>query len=179
MQSKLQGAELIGADLREAFLLESDLRDANLLSADAEKARLNGANLQGTNLSEANFQCADFRLAKMFWVELYDYKWETSKGKTVHLIFLRGANFQDADLQGTRLEGARLTDVLGLTQEQLDRACVNEQTSLPAGLVKPKPCTTAAGRFVPETQMVTPYSALAIASLQQAALGFVAQFRNF
>jgi len=27
--------------------------------------------------------------------------------------------------------------------------------------------------------MVTPYSALAIASLQQAALGFVAQFRNF
>jgi hypothetical protein len=70
-------------------------------------------------------------------------------------------------------------NTVGLTQEQLDQACVNEQTELPAGLIRPKPCAMPGGKFVPETQRVTPYSMIAIASLQQETIKFVGQIFDF
>jgi len=39
------------------------------------------------------------------------------------------------------LRGAKLAGAIGLTQEQLDTACLNEQTTVPPGLNRPSPCT--------------------------------------
>jgi uncharacterized protein YjbI with pentapeptide repeats len=57
------------------------------------------------------------------------------------------ANFANADLTGavlqlTRIEGADLSKVKGLTASQLNEACGNEKTRLPQGLSPPAswPC---------------------------------------
>jgi uncharacterized protein YjbI with pentapeptide repeats len=166
MKSDLQNSSLWGTDLRHAYLLEAKLRNAALFKAEGEKAFLQGADLQDANLHKANFQCANFNRANMAWAELYDYKWGTTESH-VSLIQLEGANFAGADLTLTRLEGAQLLNVRGLTQGQLDRACVNERTLLPVGFSRPAPCPTPAERFfVPHAERKTRYSYLTVGSLQ-------------
>ncbi len=43
----------------------------------------------------------------------------------------RNANLRDANLQGADLEEANLTNAEGLTREQLDEACGDDETKLP------------------------------------------------
>ncbi len=90
----------------------SDARLAHLRGTDLHNANLIGANLQKADLRGANLQCAD----------------------------LRGARLHEAELEGTQLQFANLEDTEGLTQAQINRACVNDLTWLPAGLTRPKPC---------------------------------------
>jgi uncharacterized protein YjbI with pentapeptide repeats len=44
------------------------------------------------------------------------------------------ADMKDTVLQGTDLQGANLSDVTNLTQNQINSAITNEKTVLPAGL---------------------------------------------
>jgi hypothetical protein len=53
---------------------------------------------------------------------------------------LRRANLIGADLRGTNLTGTDLRDVVSLTQQQLDTACVDDATQLPDALTRPAPC---------------------------------------
>jgi len=50
-------------------------------------------------------------------------------------ICLSEANLRWANLQETRLTGAK-----HLTQDQLNTACVYENTQFPEGLIRPAPC---------------------------------------
>ena len=55
---------------------------------------------------------------------------------------LAGASFKRAYIYWARLEGVDLSKALDLTQAQIDMACGNAQTKLPAGLTMPSqwPC---------------------------------------
>jgi hypothetical protein len=53
---------------------------------------------------------------------------------------MQQANLDWAKLKDTSLLEADLTNVLNLTQAQLNQACVNKKTKLPEGLVRPEPC---------------------------------------
>lgn len=55
---------------------------------------------------------------------------------------LQGANLVKANLEGAQLQGVDLTHVQDLTQPQINRACVDENTRLPEGLTKPASCPT-------------------------------------
>jgi uncharacterized protein YjbI with pentapeptide repeats len=44
------------------------------------------------------------------------------------------ADLKDANLQGTELQGANLSDVTNLTQKQVDSAITDDATVLPTGL---------------------------------------------
>src|SRR5215211_1584902 len=110
MRSLLAHA-LSHADLRNASLVGTNLRYANLQGAD-----LSGADLQHAILSGAN---------------------------------LDGTNLSDANLDGTNLREPRpllrrtspptdLRNVVGLTQQQLDRAIGDETTVLPYNLHMPQ-----------------------------------------
>jgi len=48
--------------------------------------------------------------------------------------YLEGASFAGANLTGTNFSGAQLNRATGLTQAQLNRACGDEATTLPASL---------------------------------------------
>ena len=73
------------------------------------------ANLQDTNLQDATLARAD----------------------------LSGARLDSADLRRANFSGAILSSTIGLTQAQLNAACVDDKTKLPPGLNRPAPCSPA------------------------------------
>ncbi len=121
----LSGTQLIGTDLTFANLEGAILRDADLHNAFLGGAKLsvrvtlpNGeigewvnATLSGSNLSGADLNSAD----------------------------LTGISLAGANLSGTNLTNATLSDVRGLFQDQLDKAC-GKPKMLPPGLILDKPC---------------------------------------
>ena len=110
------GCRLMGADLANTCVKEHDLR---------------GANFDGANATLMCMSFADFRNASFRGTELSGAN-------------MAGAKMDGADLTGaitsvTSFLGTDLRNVKGLTQKQLDLACSDKETKLPAGL-KPRFC---------------------------------------
>jgi uncharacterized protein YjbI with pentapeptide repeats len=104
----LHGANLSFANLRRADLFIEDLRSTTLFDADLSGTDLRGANLSGTNL----------KIAKL------------------HSVKLQGATFtSDTSFVGADLSGANLSDVTGITNEQLCQQAPDslEGTTMPNG----------------------------------------------
>jgi uncharacterized protein YjbI with pentapeptide repeats len=110
----LGGINMHRAALGYGNLQHANLQHANLQHANLQHANLQHANLQEADLSEANFQGAD----------------------------LSEANFQGADLSEANFQGADLSEATGLTQDQINTACLDADTRLPEGLRRPPPCPT-------------------------------------
>lgn len=105
------GCRLEGADLANTCVKARDLHGADFDGANAtlmcmSYANFDGATFRGTNLSGANL--AHARLDR--------------------------ADLTGADLTITSIKGTDLTRALGLTQAQLDAACGDSDTKVPAGL---------------------------------------------
>jgi uncharacterized protein YjbI with pentapeptide repeats len=160
----LQEAEIWGADFLRANFQRANLRavrffsallrgtffqGANLAGADLMMASLYGSNFEGANLEGANLQAAildtpdlvspsDSTFKKLF-PDFFSPQMEqlTADLRRAHLdrTNLKGANLKRADLRN-----ARLQKVINLTQEQVNEACVDQNTDLPAQLQKPQPC---------------------------------------
>jgi hypothetical protein len=116
-ETKLYKADLSGAILRGASLFGADLLGANLHGAYLGEAHMISTNLRETNLSKANFFKAD-----------------------PHGVNLSGADLHEAFLMKAKLLEVNLRNVLNLSQEQLNTACVDDTTMLPDGLIRPAPC---------------------------------------
>ncbi|MBV9989688.1 MAG: pentapeptide repeat-containing protein [Alphaproteobacteria bacterium] len=102
---------LEGADLTNTCVKAHDLHGADFDAANATLmcmsfANFSGATFRGTDLSGANLAHAD----------------------------LDGADLTGAHMTITSIKGTDLTRVKGLTQSQLDAACGDAETKVPAGL---------------------------------------------
>ncbi len=106
-----EGCDLSDAGLRVGQLGGANLRGADLSGADLISANLGDADLSGANLRGANLIRASIQRAR-----------------------LDGADLSDAVLIRLHLEGTDLSGAAGLTQEQLARACADDETVAPAGL---------------------------------------------
>lgn len=95
--------------LRAGLRGKKDHRGADLIGAKLRRASLRGANLRGTYLIGADLREAD----------------------------LREADLLGADLRNANVSGADLTDVLFLTQFQLNATKGNHQTRFPNTLTRP------------------------------------------
>ena len=91
------------------------MTNANLEKAEFPRATLEQATLKGANLTGSDLARTIFAKAKV-----------------------EGAKFTNARMFRARLEGIDLSSAQGLTQPQLDSACGDSLTKLPAGL-KPGP----------------------------------------
>ena len=146
-QAELRGANLQRADLRGADLRGADLRGADLLRAFLQRVNLQGGVLRGAFLYEANLQGANLTGADLPQANLpqADLRGAVLRGADLQRANLTGADLRGADLEKARLLGAilqeaDLQEVKNLTQDQLNEACVNENTKLPPALTKPPPC---------------------------------------
>lgn len=102
--------DLKGADLTNTCVKAHDLHGADFDGANATLmcmsfANFSGATFRGTDLSGANLAHAD----------------------------LDGADLTGAHMTITSIKGTDLTRAKGLTQSQLDAACGDAQTKVPAG----------------------------------------------
>lgn len=96
------------------------IRQADLSLATADRARFHGANLSLTNLFGARLSGADLSDANLDHATLVG-------------AYLGGARMSGAVLDGANLSGAELASATGLTQTQLNTACGDATTTLPAG----------------------------------------------
>lgn len=116
---RLQGGEIIdcpGCDLSGADLSHTCVKEKNLAGA-----KFDNAVALYMCMSYANFSGASFRNTDL-------------TGANLAHSDLSGADLTGAKLDITSLKGADLASVKGLTQDQLDVACADEDTKLPPGL---------------------------------------------
>jgi Pentapeptide repeats (8 copies) len=136
--ANLQGANLQAANLWRANLQAANLWRANLQLADLWRANLQGATLPQADLQGANLQEANLQAANLQGANLQPFKFHLKAN--LSQANLQGANLQEANLQGANLQGANLTEAKNLTQDQVQTACGDNNTKLPAhlaGLILP------------------------------------------
>jgi uncharacterized protein YjbI with pentapeptide repeats len=105
--TKLEAAELEGANLQDVDLVEANLEGANLATADLSGANLKGANLQNASLKGANLKGANLE--------------DASLGGYTILAF-------------ANLSGADLSDAQGITNEELEQQAVSlDGATMPNG----------------------------------------------
>ena len=125
--SNLQGADFVDSRCVKGIVLSGcDLRAANL----------SGARLPASHISDANLVGALIR-----WTDLRNCLLD---GADMRSTALRGSNLKGASLFETDLRGVDLTEVKGLTHEQLSEAILSEATLLPGYLDRSR--LTLAGR---------------------------------
>ena len=117
------------AEFRGTYLAKSELARATFVAAlidrvDWSRAELGRADFSRARLSDVNFEFSNLARAHF------------SEAK------LSAVDFKGAWTFLTRFEDVDLGRVVNLTQDQLDIACGNDKTRLPAGLARPEswPC---------------------------------------
>lgn len=100
------------------------IRQADLSLVTADRARFHGANMSLTNFFGARLSSADLSETNL-------------EGATFVGAYLGGARMNGAVLTGANLSGAELAGAVGLTQAQLNTACGDATTTLPAGMTVP------------------------------------------
>ena len=122
------GKPLTGISIPKAYLQSINLSGADLSGADLSKADLSGADLSNTNLTGANLSGVDLR-----WTDLRESHLYRANLSGANLI---GANLSKAYFEFTNLTKTLLTALdygwdesypeKGITQDQLDEACVDK-----------------------------------------------------
>lgn len=105
-------------------LEDIDLSKAELKGLQLDNMYLEGSNLRGADLENGSFKNVDFEEADLRGADMDDADFS-------------GAGFENALMKGAELDhanlrGADLSLAVGLTQSQLEEACVDETTKLPA-----------------------------------------------
>ncbi len=118
-QIDLSYQDVEARDFSGARMRQSDL---SLISADGSRFR--GANLSLVNAFGGRFAHADFTNANLNHTQLIGG-------------YFGYGRFAGATLNGANISGSDFTGVTGLTQAQLNAACGDAQTILPAGLSVP------------------------------------------
>jgi uncharacterized protein YjbI with pentapeptide repeats len=108
---------------------------------DCPNCQLAGANLlnlcvKAKNLRDANFDGAN---ATLMCMSFADFRGASFRGTILDAANLASAKLDGADMTGARTRitsflGTDLTRVKGLTQSQLDAACGDAKTKVPAGM---------------------------------------------
>lgn len=156
----LRDSSLTGANLEKAALYRSSLAGSNAEKANfsrvegyradfgsvsASSASFVSAELQRANFSDARLDGADFQKAELGRANFAKATISNANFARANLsrVNLNQARFEGAlDLTGaflflTRLEGLDLSQSKGLQQWQIDQACGDASTKLPAGLQAP------------------------------------------
>lgn len=118
----------------------------NLFQADLSNRALKGLNLSGSRLRQADLSLAVMNRTSFAGADLRDvnayggvfssasFAGANMTNATFVGAYLQGANFRRATLAGANFSGAEMDHAVGLTQGQLNGACGDEATTLPAGL---------------------------------------------
>jgi uncharacterized protein YjbI with pentapeptide repeats len=152
---KLRTLDLREADLRNQYLVgvsigRADLAEAHLEGADLMNSTLDEINAQNAHFAAANLEEASLKRAMLIGADLKQTRLYRAKLDEASLAAadLTSANLEGADLTNANLTGSTLLEAKGLTQQQLDEACMNNtgnRPKLPAGLQSP-PITSECGK---------------------------------
>lgn len=128
------GASCAGCDLFQINLAYQSVGGRSFAGARIRQADLTIATADGANFSSANLS-----LTNMFGMRATGANFTNANlsGATLVGASLDSARFNGAVFTGANLSGAEMARARGLTQEQLNTACGDATTQLPAGLTVP------------------------------------------
>ncbi len=131
--AQLQGANFRGSNLQGAILKNANLRGAVLRDANLRGSNLTKANLQWTDLRSANFQGVFLREAKLQMANLTASNFQEANlwGVNLQGALLNETNFKGAGLKSAKLQGVRSYSA------NFKGAYLNEANFQGAGLVSP------------------------------------------
>jgi uncharacterized protein YjbI with pentapeptide repeats len=158
--ANLKGADFEKATMVRAWLTDAHAEGANFSRIEAYRLSFTGVSASGAIFTNAELQRADFTGAKLDKAnfekaELGRANFDKADltGASFSLSNLSRANLTGATFQGpigfdrafmylTRIEGMDLSAATNLAQSQVDLACGDKSTKLPAGLKMPSnwPC---------------------------------------
>ena len=111
----IKGLNLSGSRLRQSDMSLSTFDDSNFSGADLSVSNLFGTRFNRCDLSNTNLESA-----------------------TLVGAYLGSSSLSGANMSGANISGAELQLAKGLTQSQLNSACGDAATRLPAGLSVPR-----------------------------------------
>lgn len=125
------GASCSGCNLFQADLAYRDLPNVNLSGSRLRQADMSLVTMNGANLSRA-----DLSVTNMFGGRFTGASFAGANLSNANLVgaHFGSANLSGAVLSGAVLSGAEMREARGLTQSQLNSACGDPSTQLPAGL---------------------------------------------
>ena len=145
VRASLAGANAEKANFSKVEAYRSNFADisadgASFTNAELERANFGGAKLTGANFEKAELGRADFDKAVISGVRFSLAN--LSRADLSHATFEGPLVFDSAFMYLTRIEGLDLSAAQGLEQGQIDLACGDAKTKLPAGLKAPSgwPC---------------------------------------
>lgn len=121
----VEGLVFSGVSLRGVHLCSMEFRDADLVGGDFATSIMNHADFKGADLRNANLRSVAFSGASLWNAKM--------AGADVSNAEFAGANLTGADFRGVawdkgfmeNIRGFFSGDVKGLTQDQLDQACIS------------------------------------------------------
>ena len=128
-KAQLSSGKFQHADLTFAVFQMAMLAGANFTGAQLNEAQLQGANLSGANFSQAQLIGVRFDDA-MLHLAIFS-----------QARFGEKTSFRDAMLYKVQFKDVDLRKIEGLTQSQINMACLDSSTILPHGLSRPGPCS--------------------------------------
>jgi len=128
-----------GASCANCDLFQIDLSYQNIGGRDFSGARIRQSDLSLAQADRTPFHGANMSLANLFGARMTGADLTDANLSHATLVgsYLGGARFNGAVLTGANLSGAEAEDAVGLTQAQLNGACGDATTQLPAGLTIP------------------------------------------
>lgn len=122
-------------------LFQADLSYRNLPGVDLTGSRLRQADLSLATMNRARFTRTDLSVANLFGGRFTGASFAGANLERATLVgaYFGSADFSGANLTGANISGAEMERARGLTQSQLNAACGDASTRLPAGLRVP-PC---------------------------------------
>lgn len=128
-----------GKDCQSCNLFQADMAYRDVPGVNLSGSRLRQANLSLTTLNNADLSKANLSIANLFGARLTSANLTKANLERATLVgaYLGSANMTGAILTGANLSGAELETALGLKQLQLNTACGDAATKLPAGLTIP------------------------------------------
>ena len=125
-----------GADCPRCNLFQADLSNRDLAGRDFAGARLRQADLSVSVFDHSRFQGDDLRDVNGYGGRFTgaDFAGANMTNATFVGAYLEGADLRGANLSGVNFSGAEMARAVGLSQSQLNGACGDQSTTLPAGL---------------------------------------------
>lgn len=130
-----------GASCPGCNLFQADFSNQQMKGRNFSGARLRQADLSASVMNHASFAGADLRDVNAYGGVFTGASFAGSNMTNASFVgaYLEGANLRGANLSGVNFSGAEMGRAVGLSQRQLDGACGDQATTLPAGL-RLRPC---------------------------------------
>ena len=146
-KAKLTDAKLTGTSLAGSVAAGADFTKVEAYRSDFSKVSATGASFRGAELQRARFSGAALSGSSFAKAELGRVAFDGARlgGNDFAFANLARADLSKATIEGplsfagaymflTHIEGSDLSAATGLAQAQIDIACGDAQTKLPAGL---------------------------------------------